>query len=130
MIAILKVYRPKKDSKYYGLKQALVINAQNFYDGKEMISNAFKNKLSPFYSGNYYEEFKEESSKSDGEDKIPDISTLEQITELDKFYGRNLIYKYFLENSLIKIMKKLKDYKKHLEKLEMYNVLITRLNVD
>ena len=63
MIEILKVYRPKKDSKHYGLKQDLVINAQNFYDGREMIINAFKNKLFPFCSGNYYEEFKEDHQK-------------------------------------------------------------------
>ena len=36
-----------------------------------MIINAFKNKLFPLYSGNYYEEFKEESSESEGEDKSP-----------------------------------------------------------
>ena len=116
MIEILKVYRPKKDSKYNGLKQDLIINAQNFYDGRDMITNAFKNKLFPFYSGKYYEEFKEESSESEGEDKIPDISTLEQITELGKFYGRDLIYTYFLENYLTKILKKLKHYKKCPEK--------------
>ena len=63
MIEILKVYRPKKDSKHYGLKQDLVINAQNFYDGREMIINAFKNKLFPFCPGNYYEEFKEDHQK-------------------------------------------------------------------
>ena len=80
-----------------------------------MIVNAFKNKLFPFYSGNYYEEFKEESVESEGEDEIPDISPLEQITELDKLYGRDLINKYFFENSLIRIMKKLKDYKKILK---------------
>ena len=45
--------------------------------------NAFKNKLFPFYLGNYYEE----SSKS--EDKMPDISTFEQITDLDTFYGHD-----------------------------------------
>ena len=59
-----------------------------------MIVNAFKNKLFPFYSGK---------------------SPLEQITELDKLYGRDLINKYFFENSLIRIMKKLKDYKKILK---------------
>ena len=36
------------------------------------------------------------------DDEIPNISTLEQITELDKFYGRDLIYKYFPENSFKK----------------------------
>ena len=37
-------------------KGDLVINAQNFYDGREMIVSAFKNKTFPFYSGNYYEQ--------------------------------------------------------------------------
>ena len=48
-----------------------------------MIVSAFKNKLFPLYSGNYYEKLKEESSES--EDEIPDIGTFEQITMLDKF---------------------------------------------
>ena len=43
MIKILKAYRPRNDSKYYKLKQDLLINAQNFYDGREMIVSAFKN---------------------------------------------------------------------------------------
>ena len=124
----LKKYLPKtKDN--IDTKYNLLTNALKFYDRREMIINAFKNKLFPLYSGNYYEEFKEESSESEGEDKIPDISILEQITELDKFYGRDLIYKYFLENSLIKTMKKLKDYKKNPEKLQMFNNLINRLNI-
>ena len=124
----LKKYLPKtKDN--IDTKYNLLTNALKFYDRREMIINAFKNKLFQLYSGNYYEEFKEESSESEGEDKIPDISILEQITELDKFYGRDLIYKYFLENSLIKTMKKLKDYKKNPEKLQMFNNLINRLNI-
>ena len=73
-----------------------------------MIINVFKNKLFPLYSANYYEEFKE----SEGEDEIPNIDASEQVTKLDEFYGPDLINKYFIENSSIKIMKKLKDYKK------------------
>ena len=93
MIKILKAYRPRKDSKYYGLKQDLANNVQNFYNGREMIIEAFKNKFFPFYSGNYYKELEEESSEgkneasSESEDKIPDISTSEQITMLDTFYS-------------------------------------------
>ena len=40
-----------------------------------MIINAFKNKLFRLYSGNYYEEFKEESSESEGEDISPKGAT-------------------------------------------------------
>ena len=61
------------------------------------------------------------------EDESEDISTLEQITELDKFYGSNLINKYFKENSLIKIINKLKDYKKSPETLQKYNSLMVHL---
>ena len=107
----LKKYKPRTEDNIND-KNNVLKNANNFYDGREMIINAFKNKLFPFYSGNYYEEFKEESSESEGEDKIPDISTFEQIAGLDKFYGPNLINKYFLKNSLIKIIDKLKDYRK------------------
>ena len=37
IIKILKAYKPRKDSKFYKLKQDLLINAQNLYDGREMI---------------------------------------------------------------------------------------------
>ena len=38
------------------------------------------------------------------------VKPKEQIAELDKFYGRDLIYKYFFENYLTKIINKLKNY--------------------
>ena len=74
-----------------------------------MIINAFKNKLFPLYSGSYYEEFKEESLESEGEyekpkDETLDIGTSEQITMLDKFYGPDLIDKYFNKKSLIEVI--------------------------
>ena len=102
----LKKYRPRTTDNT-DTKNNLLNNARNFYDGREMIINTFKNKLFPFYSGNYYEEFKEESSESEGEDKIPDISTLEQMARLDKIYAP-LTSRYFMEKSLIGIMNKLK----------------------
>ena len=93
-----------------------------------MIIDAFKNKIFPMVPPGFSEDEEpprdeDKEEKKDGrlptikkeekpEDEIPNISTSEQITELDKFYGRDLIYEYFLENSLSKIIKKLKDYKK------------------
>ena len=90
MIEKLKKYKPRTKDNIKD-KNNVLKNAQNLYDGREMIINAFKNKLFPLYSGNYYEEFKEGSSKSEGEDKKPedkifDIGTFKQITMLDKFY--------------------------------------------
>ena len=102
----LKKYRPRTTDNT-DTKNNLLNNARNFYEGREMIINTFKNKLFPFYSGNYYEEFKEESSESEDEDKIPDISTLEQMARLDKIYAP-LTSRYFMEKSLIGIMNKLK----------------------
>ena len=53
-------------------KDDLVINAQNFFDGREMIIEALKNKLFPFYSGNYYHDLgEEETSENNNEDISP-----------------------------------------------------------
>ena len=47
IIGALKNYKPKRP-KYKENKEKLLINAQsNFYDGREMIINAFKNKVFP-----------------------------------------------------------------------------------
>ena len=80
IIEKLKKYRLRAEDNIDDKKNTLT-SAQKFYDGREMIINVFKNKLFPLYSGNYYEEFKEESSESEGgneepEDRILDISTL------------------------------------------------------
>ena len=86
------------------VKNDTLTSAQNLYDGREMIVNAFKNKLFPLLSGIFYEDFKEEKlSESEGEDEIPNIDTFEQVTKFDEFYGPDLINKYFIENSLIKL---------------------------
>ena len=64
----LKKHRPKSE-KYVNERSNLLTNAQNFYDGREMIINGFKNKLFPFYSGNYYHDLGEkETSESDNEE--------------------------------------------------------------
>ena len=92
----LKKYRPRKDSNADDKNKTLT-SAQNFYDEREMIINAFKNKLFPLHSGNYYQKFKEESSES--EDEMPDNDIIEQITKLYKFYGPDLISKYLKQKS-------------------------------
>ena len=125
MFVRLKDYKPKKDSKYLKIKDDLVINANNSDDRREVIVSAFKNKIFPFYSGNYYEEFKEESESED--EKSEDDDTFEKITELDKFYGSDLISNYFKEKSLREIINKLKDYRKKPETNQKYNNLMAHL---
>ena len=90
-----------------------------------MIINVFRNKLFPLYSGNYYEEFKEESSEDENEELK---KTFEQFNELDRVYAA-LIRRYFMENSSTKIIKKLKNYGMDPNKLQMYNNLLNRLNI-
>ena len=64
MIKMLKDYKPiKPDNKEK--KEKLLINVQSFYDGREMIIEAFKNKMFRFYSGNYYHDLAEKTSKID-----------------------------------------------------------------
>ena len=122
----LKKYKPRTENNIND-KDNVLKNAQNLYDGREMIINSFKNKLFSFYSGNYYEEFIEKSSESEGE--ITDIDTSEQITRLDKFYGPCLINKYFKRNSLKKILNQLKEYKNDLKVLNKYNNIVSNLIV-
>ena len=60
-------------------------------------------------------------------DEISDISTSEQITMLDKFYGPDLINKYFNIKSLMEIINTLKDYRKDPKTRQKYNNLMTIL---
>ena len=84
----IKKYRPRADENINN--KASTLKNANLYNGREMIIDTFKNKLFPLASGNCYEEFKEESSESEGEneepeDKMLDNNTSEQITMLDNF---------------------------------------------
>ena len=58
-----------------------------------------------------------------------DDETFEQVSRLDKFYAPNLINKYFFEYYLIRIIGKLKDYKKNPKTLQMHNGLIIHLTI-
>ena len=64
----LKMYRPRKDSKYKKLKDDILVNAQNFYDGREVVINAFKDKIFPknYLSGYPYHYRQEHEPLSDG----------------------------------------------------------------
>ena len=111
----LEKYKPKKEP-YIEKRRKLLINADNFYKERKMIIDAFKNKIFPMVPTSFSED--EESPRGKKDDRLPTMEekeeepteeepkeeVSEQITELDKFNGGDLIYKYFLENSLIKFM--------------------------
>ena len=82
IIEILKAYKTRKNSKFYKLKQDLLSNAQNFYDGRKMIIEAFKNKIFPLSKPHYYPEYtsvkdilSRSSISSDSEDISPRDAT-------------------------------------------------------
>ena len=100
-----------------------------------MMIDAFENKLFPLASGNCYEKFEEESGDEEGKfdiavggEDIDDKPPSEQIKELDKLYGTDLIKYYFMEKSLMQILKTLKEYRKDPKNYQIHNNLITRLN--
>ena len=105
MTDILKTYRPRKDSKYYKLKQDLLINEQNFYDGREMIVNTFKNKIFPLKyparfpeCGSEKDTLSRRSISSDSEDELSKL--YEAIPNVGNKLDSELIKKYFNKGSL------------------------------
>ena len=118
MIKTLKSYRPRNDSKYYKLKQDLLINAQNVYDGRKMIIEAFKNKISPLSKPYYYPEYGSEKAtlsrsniSSDSEDELfkQYAELYEAISNVDNKLDSALIRKFFNERSLLELFKFLRN---------------------
>ena len=113
MLEIIKPYRPKKDSKYKKIKDDLVINAQKFYDRREMIINAFKDKIFPLYYP--YDYLEDDSSKKDSEDdellesKGSTNRSDKLLITLDEIFSPDLIEKYFGSKSLREMVRQLKD---------------------
>ena len=124
MIKILKDYKPKKNDNKKK-KGDLVVNAQNFYDGSEMIVSAFKHNILPIYSGNYYYDLGEETSESDNEESEEDKSSVckfEKLAiDLDKVLDPELVEEYFYSNSLGETVKQLKDLRRQDKTSVKYN---------
>ena len=57
IIKILQDYKSRKNSKYYKLKQDLLINKQTSYDVREKIIEPFKNKIFLLSKSHYYPEY-------------------------------------------------------------------------
>ena len=66
--AALEKYEPKT-SDYATARKNLLINAKNFYDGREMIINAFKDKIFPLSPEDFFE------NEDEDEDLLTKIST-------------------------------------------------------
>ena len=56
MIEDLKKYDPR-DNEHIRRKETFLENIENFYDGREMVIRAFKNKIIPRVDGSYFQYF-------------------------------------------------------------------------
>ena len=102
---LLKIYKTKKDSKYNKLKDDLLINAQDFNDGRKMIIEAFKNKIFPLSNPDYYPKYTsprgatgESDFTADDLDKmhIGNADDLDKLLlDTEKYLDLDLIEKYF-----------------------------------
>ena len=130
IIGALKKYKPKKQ-KYKENKEKLLINDQNFYDGRKMTIEAFKNKIFPLVPSGFDEDEDEDEDKKDSRlptiEEEPEENAFEQTTRLDKFYGADLINKYFKNKSLTEIINQLRKLQKNPETGQEYNNLMVCL---
>ena len=113
-IAALDKYKPKK-LKYINDRRELLINGQNFYDGREMIIEAFKNKIFPMIPTGFDSDEDEMLRMSPDEDEIPRMSPGEDelskqydelykaISNVDSKLDSELIRKYFNKGSLLEL---------------------------
>ena len=78
----LDKYKPRKPD-YETARKSILINAKNFYNGREMIINAFKTEIFPLSSQDFPEYKGRDEDESDDEFYTP--RELETIPELSNF---------------------------------------------
>ena len=106
VIGALTIYNPKK-TKYIDGKKEILINAKKIYDGREMIINAFKNKIFPVIPTGFSSD-EDEPSKSDSNE---DDELCKKISNADNKLDSALIKKYFNKKSLLEVFSYLRHSK-------------------
>ena len=99
----LKAYAPR-DNKYVDAKNKLVNNVENFYKGREKITEGFKNGVFPVYYGNR-DRFSDDDDDDDDDEqeeqeeqksiKVDYKSLIKQITDEEKDINDEIFKKYF-----------------------------------
>ena len=123
---MLKKYKPRKDSKYNELKEDLLINAKNFYDGREMIIKAFRDKLFPLSDPSNYPHYTERDSEKD-KVSFTDKTYKSLADELDEILSPGLVSKYFENNSLNELIEQLEYFKRLGKKYIKYKNKMTKI---
>ena len=110
VLTTLEKYKPR-DSEYNNKKLKLWENIKGFHDGREMIINAFKNKIFQLY---HKENMFEDKDKNDIRDEngLINYKMLERLTFSRKDINNELAKKYFLVEDLEALLKKMKKNKR------------------
>ena len=136
-----KKYKPMSDANI-NEKAITLKNPENLYKGREVIIDAFKNKLFPLTSGNYYEEVREETPESSspesfsptieeepsGDDRLSTIKeeeALEKIAAIDNILEPGLVKKYFKNDSLTNSFEQLRSLIKNQSKISAKKIKMT-----
>ena len=121
----LKKYKPQRTSRYYKLKEDLLVNAQNFYDGREIVIKAFKHKLFTLNDPDLYPHYREDEDSSGGKDSscgegpseierngqptIKEENALEKTSGIENISEPGLVKKYFQSDSLTDLFLETRD---------------------
>ena len=126
----LEKYKPKKEP-YIGKRNKLLINAKNFYDGREIIINAFKNEMFPMTPTGFSDEEespRDEYKKEKKEGRLPTIQeeeALGKIAVVDDILETGLVKKYFKNDSLTDMFEQLRNLVKNQSKISSKKIKMT-----
>ena len=96
---------------------------KNFYDGREIIIDAFKNEIFPMTPTSFSEDeetSRDEDKEGKKDDKLPTIKeekTLEKIAAVDNILVLGLVKKYFKDGSLTDMFEQLRSLVKNQSKI-------------
>ena len=116
----LKKYKPKKEP-YIEKRRKLLINADSFCKGREMIIDAFKNKIFSLVPTGFSEDDEPPRDKDKEEEKnsrLPTIEeALEKIVAIDYILESGLVKKYFKNDFLTDMFEQLRSLMKNQSKI-------------
>ena len=126
MFTALEKYKSTK-SEYIDEQLKLLNNARKFYNGKEMIINAFKNDIFPFY--HVKSEFEDENKNNiENENDFIDYKKFERLISLKKGdINDDLIRKHVQVQNLSTLFKKLLKLRNKKKSNNLTNVIKSRL---
>ena len=127
IIGILESYTPR-NNKYVEAKNKLLNNIKKIYEGREKITEGFKNEIFPVYYDKAYEHRMKFEREEEGkeEQEIKNIRNengliyygklMKKIGVKERKINRELVKKYFFNNDLGNLLKNFKKSKNNLKR--------------